>query len=112
MFPILRVPTVQVGFEKSPWLTPEPMLQYARGTPPQLVELVTYKTDIPTRGTMLQDLERNRPMEITPIVGAVAELAALAGVETPTIDTVLALVQLRAQMTGQLPGAPTIELPA
>jgi 2-dehydropantoate 2-reductase len=62
--------------------------------------------------SMLQDLERGRPMEIAPIVGAVAELAKLAGVETPTIDTVLALVQLRAQMTGQLPGAPAIELPA
>ncbi len=51
-------------------------------------------------------------MEISPIVGAAAELARLAGVETPTVDTVLALVQLRAQMTGQLPGAPAIKVPA
>lgn len=58
--------------------------------------------------SMLQDLERGRPMEIVPIVGAAAELARLAGVNTPTIDTVLALVQLRATMTGQLPGAPAI----
>ena len=55
--------------------------------------------------SMLQDLERGRPMEIVPIVGAAAELARLAGINTPTIDTVLALVQLRASMTGQLPGA-------
>ncbi len=61
--------------------------------------------------SMLQDLERNRPMEIAPIVGAAAELAELAGVETPTIDTVLALVGLRAQMSGLLPGAPAIALP-
>lgn len=54
--------------------------------------------------SMLQDLERGRPMEILPIVGAAAELAELAGVSTPTVDTVLALVKLRAQMTGQLPG--------
>ena len=53
--------------------------------------------------SMLQDLERGRPMEIMPIVGAAAELAELAGVSTPTIDTLLALVTLRAQMTGQLP---------
>jgi 2-dehydropantoate 2-reductase len=52
--------------------------------------------------SMLQDLERGRPMEIMPIVGAVAELAELAGVSTPTIDTLLALVKLRARMTGQL----------
>lgn len=62
--------------------------------------------------SMLQDLERGRPMEVAPIVGAVAELAKLAGVDTPTVDTVLALVKLRAQMTGQLPGAPAIEVPA
>ena len=62
--------------------------------------------------SMLQDLERGRQMEISPIVGAAAELARLAGVETPTVDTVLALVQLRAQMTGQLPGAPAIKVPA
>ncbi len=62
--------------------------------------------------SMLQDLERGRPMEINPIVGAAAELAALAGVETPTIDTVLALVRVRAQMSGLLPGAPKIEVPA
>lgn len=61
--------------------------------------------------SMLQDLERGRLMEIAPIVGAAAEMAQLAGVEVPTIDTVLALVSLRAQMTGQLPGAPKIELP-
>jgi 2-dehydropantoate 2-reductase len=61
--------------------------------------------------SMLQDLERGRPMEILPIIGAAAELAALAGVATPTIDTVLALTKLRAQMTGQLPCALAIERP-
>ncbi|MDG2285681.1 MAG: 2-dehydropantoate 2-reductase, partial [Alphaproteobacteria bacterium] len=45
--------------------------------------------------SMLQDLERGRPMEIMPIVGAAAELAELAGVSTPTIDTLLALVTFR-----------------
>ncbi|MBT6273639.1 MAG: 2-dehydropantoate 2-reductase, partial [Chromatiales bacterium] len=34
--------------------------------------------------SMLQDLERNRPMEIDPIIGAAVELAELAGVDTPT----------------------------
>jgi len=53
--------------------------------------------------SMLQDLERGRPMEIVPIIGAAAEMAALAGVPTPTIDTVLALVKMRARMTDQLP---------
>lgn len=43
--------------------------------------------------SMLQDLERGRPMEIEALVGAVQELGQLAGKPTPTIDTVLALVR-------------------
>ena len=53
--------------------------------------------------SMLQDLERERFMEIEPIIGAAAELGDLANVDTPTIDTVLALVRLRARMGGLLP---------
>lgn len=53
--------------------------------------------------SMLQDLERGRSMEIMPIVAATAELAQLTGVNTPIIETVLALIKLRAKMTGQLP---------
>jgi len=53
--------------------------------------------------SMLQDLERGRSMEIIPIIGAAAEMAALAGVATPTVDTVLALIKMRARMTDQLP---------
>jgi 2-dehydropantoate 2-reductase len=54
--------------------------------------------------SMLQDIERGRMLEINPIVGAVAEVARLVGVETPTIDTVLALVKLRANQAGLMPG--------
>ena len=35
---------------------------------------------------------------------AVSEVAKLVGVDTPTIDTVLALVKLRAQEAGLMPG--------
>lgn len=55
------------------------------------------------KSSMLQDLERSRLMEINPIVGAVSEVGKLAGVATPTIDTVLALVRLRAKLAGLLP---------
>ena len=58
--------------------------------------------------SMLQDLQRGRPMEILPIIGAAAELGKLVGVGTPTIDVVLALVMMRAKMTGQLPDDPDI----
>lgn len=46
--------------------------------------------------SMLQDLERGRPMEIEALVGAVAELGRVTDTPTPSIDTVLALIRLRA----------------
>ncbi|EKX57099.1 2-dehydropantoate 2-reductase [Rhodobacter sp. AKP1] len=50
------------------------------------------------RTSMLQDLEAGRPMEIEALVGSVAELGRILNLPTPTIDTVLALVRLRAKV--------------
>jgi 2-dehydropantoate 2-reductase len=50
--------------------------------------------------SMLQDLERSRPMEIDALVAVIQEMGQLTGVATPTIDTVLALVRQRAKMAG------------
>jgi 2-dehydropantoate 2-reductase len=50
--------------------------------------------------SMMQDLERGRPMEIDPLVTVVQEIGRLLGVATPTIDTVLTLVQQRARIAG------------
>lgn len=50
--------------------------------------------------SMLQDLERGRPMEIDALVASVAELGRLTGVPTPQIDSVLALVRMRARLAG------------
>ena len=50
--------------------------------------------------SMLQDLEKGRPMEIDALVAAVAEMGRLVSVPTPTIDVVLALVKLRARLAG------------
>jgi 2-dehydropantoate 2-reductase len=47
--------------------------------------------------SMLQDLERGRPLEIDAIVTAVSELGRKVGVPTPTIDGVEALVRERAR---------------
>jgi 2-dehydropantoate 2-reductase len=52
------------------------------------------------RTSMLQDLDAGRPMEIDALVGAVQELGRLTGTPTPAIDTVLALVRLRARVAG------------
>jgi len=52
------------------------------------------------RTSMLQDLDSGRPMEIDAVVGSVKELGRLTETPTPTLDTVLALVQLRARTAG------------
>jgi 2-dehydropantoate 2-reductase len=56
------------------------------------------------RTSMLQDLEAGRPMEIDALVTAVQELGRLTDTPTPTIDTVLALVRLRARVAGLYTG--------
>ena len=52
------------------------------------------------RTSMLQDLERGRPMEIDALLGAVVELALIVGLDAPTCRTVLALVRERARQAG------------
>ncbi len=44
------------------------------------------------RPSMLQDVQRGRPMEVEAIVGAVVELGRRAGVPTPATDAVYALI--------------------
>jgi 2-dehydropantoate 2-reductase len=50
--------------------------------------------------SMLQDLERGRPLEIDALVTAVHELGRLVRVPTPMIDAVLALIRARARGAG------------
>ena len=50
--------------------------------------------------SMLQDLEMGRPMEIDALVTAVTEIADRAGVETPVLKMILALVRRRAFEAG------------
>ena len=54
--------------------------------------------DVPT--SMLQDYQSGRTLELDPIAGAVREMGAIAGVPTPTIDTVYALVRKKAEIKG------------
>ena len=52
------------------------------------------------RTSMLQDLDQGRPMEIDALVASVQELGRVTEVPTPTIDTVLGLIRLRARTAG------------
>lgn len=69
---------------------------------------VRFTTDIETRlnkaqsvggyrTSMLQDMEAGRALEVDAIVRSVAELGALAGIATPTIDAVASLVEMKAR---------------
>jgi 2-dehydropantoate 2-reductase len=53
--------------------------------------------------SMLQDLERGRPMEIDAMLGALVELAELTGKPTPLCRAILALVRERARQAGSYP---------
>ncbi len=72
---------------------------------------VTFKIDLDKRiagalevgdhkTSMLQDLEKGRIMEVDALLGVVQELGRLNKIQTPTIDTVLALVKLEGKLAG------------
>jgi 2-dehydropantoate 2-reductase len=50
--------------------------------------------------SILQDLELGRPMEVDGMFDAPLVLARLAGVETPTLDLLIALCKLKARSAG------------
>jgi 2-dehydropantoate 2-reductase len=58
------------------------------------------------RTSMLQDLERGRPIELDALLGVVQEMGRIVDVETPYIDTVLALTQQMGEVAGVYPVFP------
>jgi 2-dehydropantoate 2-reductase len=56
--------------------------------------------------SMLQDLERGRPLEIDAMLTSVQELGRLVELDTPHIDAVLALVQQLGRTQGLYPTFP------
>ncbi len=54
--------------------------------------------------SMLQDLRRGRPIEIDVLADSVAATSRIAGVPTPTVDTLLALAKLKGRVRGVYAG--------
>jgi 2-dehydropantoate 2-reductase len=52
------------------------------------------------RTSMLQDMDKNRPVELDTIVRAVMDMGKKAGVPTPVLDTVYSLAAQRAEVAG------------
>ena len=58
------------------------------------------------RTSMLQDVDKGRPIELDALLTSVQELGRLAEVETPHIDAVLALTQQMGRVAGIYPTFP------
>jgi 2-dehydropantoate 2-reductase len=63
------------------------------------------------RTSMLQDLERGRPLEIDALLTVVQEMGRMVSVDTPHIDAVLALVQQLGRTQGLYPVYPEHVIP-
>lgn len=50
--------------------------------------------------SILQDYEKGRPMEIDALIGVLHEMGKMAGIATPTIDTMLGLTRALGRRTG------------
>lgn len=55
------------------------------------------------KSSMLQDLENRKAMEIDALLTAVVEMGDMTGIETPMLDTILALAVQRARNAGCYP---------
>lgn len=58
------------------------------------------------RTSMLQDLEKGRPIELDALLSVVQEMGRLVEVNTPTIDAVLALTKQMGRVAGVYPTFP------
>jgi 2-dehydropantoate 2-reductase len=56
------------------------------------------------RPSILQDLEAGRPMEVDALYTVPLEMARLAGVPTPTLDLLVAMIRVRARAGGLYSG--------
>jgi len=61
------------------------------------------------RTSMLQDLDKGRAIELDALLGVVQEMARIVDVETPAIDTVLALTKQMGRVAGVYPVFPEVE---
>jgi len=88
----MMVETIAVGakFGLDPGMTPERRIDLG-------AELGHFKT------SMLQDFEKNRPMEIDSFLSAPIEMARLAGLPVPTVETVHGLLVHKARRAGLYP---------
>ena len=52
------------------------------------------------RMSMLQDLQRQRTIEIDALADSVTAMSELTGVSAPTVETLVALTKLRGRLAG------------
>lgn len=62
--------------------------------------VVAANTQLAHRPSILQDLEAGRPMEIDALYSVPLDMARMAGVPTPALDLIVALIRLKARALG------------
>lgn len=67
---------------------------------PDMEQVVAANTKLAHRPSILQDLTAGRPMEIDSLYSVPLELARLKGVQTPTLDLLVALIKVKARVKG------------
>ena len=62
--------------------------------------VVAANTQLAHRPSILQDLEAGRPMEIDALYSVPLDMARMAGVPTPALDLIVAMIRLKARALG------------
>ena len=67
-------------------------------------QIVGINARLEHRPSILQDLQAGRPMEIDALYSVPLDMARLAGVPTPTLDVLVALIKAKARARGLYAG--------
>jgi len=65
-----------------------------------MAQIIAVNTHLKHRPSILQDLQAGRPMEIDALYSVALDMARMAGVATPTLDLLVALIKVKARARG------------
>jgi len=69
-----------------------------------MAQIIAINKHLQHRPSILQDLQAGRPMEIDALYSVLLDMARMAGVTTPMLDLLVALIKMKAQARGLYPG--------
>jgi len=69
-----------------------------------MAQIIATNTRLQHRPSILQDLQAGRPMEVDALYSVALDMARMAGVATPTLDLLVALIKAKARTRGLYAG--------